>query len=42
MLVAQEWEDENMQWEPEDYEGLSTLRVPSTKVWTPDTFIFNV
>ncbi|XP_046583763.1 neuronal acetylcholine receptor subunit alpha-5-like [Haliotis rubra] len=39
--VHEEWTDENLRWDPEDYDGLDTLMIPSTNVWVPDMFLFN-
>jgi hypothetical protein len=30
------WKDERLQWNPTEYGGLGTLRVPERLVWTPD------
>uniref|UniRef100_A0A914VK49 Uncharacterized protein n=1 Tax=Plectus sambesii TaxID=2011161 RepID=A0A914VK49_9BILA len=35
------WEDYQMSWDPKDYGGITTLRVPPDKVWVPDIVLFN-
>ncbi|CAG0884634.1 unnamed protein product [Darwinula stevensoni] len=30
------WNDERLMWEPSDHSNISTLRMPSNKVWIPD------
>ncbi len=35
------WHDYSLQWKPEEYGGIQSIRVPSTRVWTPDIFLYN-
>nr|XP_051690159.1 acetylcholine receptor subunit gamma isoform X2 [Oryctolagus cuniculus] len=35
------WCDYRLRWDPQDYEGLWVLRVPSTMVWRPDIVLEN-
>lgn len=35
------WKDERLVWSPEEYGGLSKLRVPKRYVWTPDMMQYN-
>ena len=35
------WNDYRLSWEPEEYEGIKKITVPSTKVWRPDIGIAN-
>jgi hypothetical protein len=28
-------------WNPENYSGIRSLRMPSNRIWLPDTFIYN-
>ncbi|KAK6179138.1 hypothetical protein SNE40_011560 [Patella caerulea] len=39
--IYEEWFDDNLQWDPEKYNGLDTLIIPSTRIWLPDVFLFN-
>lgn len=39
--LDQEWDDEKLSWDPMDYNGLSTLRIPCTKLWLPDIVLYN-
>jgi len=35
------WMDHNLRWNPDDYEGVTTVSLPATKIWTPDIILFN-
>ena len=35
------WNDYRLSWEPEEYEGIKKITVPSSKVWRPDIGIAN-
>ena len=35
------WEDDYLKWDPEQYDGRTTLELPPSKIWTPDIFLFN-
>jgi nicotinic acetylcholine receptor alpha-7 len=35
------WTDRQLSWEPSEYDGLDSLIVPQTKVWTPTVVILN-
>lgn len=37
----QEWEDANLVWKPDDYGGVTNLRVAPDKVWRPDILMYN-
>ena len=37
----QEWTDEVLQWDPEDYGGHNVLVLPAEEIWVPDLYIFN-
>ncbi|XP_078696591.1 neuronal acetylcholine receptor subunit alpha-3-like [Branchiostoma floridae x Branchiostoma belcheri] len=39
--LRQEWNDHKLQWNPEDYDGVTVLRVPSTDLWLPDIVLYN-
>ncbi|XP_052796704.1 neuronal acetylcholine receptor subunit alpha-10-like isoform X2 [Mya arenaria] len=36
-----EWVDERLVWNPADYNGLQTLRMPCEKLWLPDIVLYN-
>ena len=40
--MFQRWIDENLGWEPEEYNGLEKIMFPATHIWVPDIYIFNV
>lgn len=31
------WKDPKLQWDPQEYGGLTTIRIPGNQIWTPDT-----
>ena len=40
-LWLQEWQDEQLQWDPADYNNLTTLRIPCQSIWLPDIVLYN-
>ena len=32
----QKWQNPNMTWDPEAYDGITSLYVPVDQIWTPD------
>ncbi|XP_007520418.1 acetylcholine receptor subunit gamma [Erinaceus europaeus] len=39
--IEMQWCDYRLRWDPQDYDGLWVLRVPSTMVWRPDVVLEN-
>ncbi|XP_011385236.1 acetylcholine receptor subunit gamma-like, partial [Pteropus vampyrus] len=39
--IEMQWCDYRLRWDPQDYEGLWVLRVPSAMVWRPDVVLEN-
>jgi nicotinic acetylcholine receptor len=37
----QEWFDQRLVWNASDFNGLSTLRLPCSKIWLPDIVLYN-
>lgn len=37
----QQWSDYRLRWDPEKYDNIQLLRVPSTMVWLPDIVLEN-
>lgn len=35
------WTDYRLSWEPSQYDGLATIRVPANKMWLPDPAVYN-
>ncbi|CAF4297060.1 unnamed protein product, partial [Rotaria sp. Silwood2] len=35
------WHDYSLQWKPEEFGNIQTIRIPSTRVWTPDILLYN-
>ncbi len=29
-------------WDPEDFDGMKTVRIPANQIWTPDLVISNL
>uniref|UniRef100_A0A8C3ANB1 Neuronal acetylcholine receptor subunit alpha-5 n=1 Tax=Cyclopterus lumpus TaxID=8103 RepID=A0A8C3ANB1_CYCLU len=39
--MKQEWLDRKLRWNPEDYLGITTIRVPSNRIWLPDVVLYD-
>ncbi|ESP05438.1 hypothetical protein LOTGIDRAFT_152289 [Lottia gigantea] len=39
--LDQEWFDEKLKWNPDEFNGLKVLRVPCHKIWKPDIILYN-
>ncbi|XP_014704619.2 neuronal acetylcholine receptor subunit alpha-4 isoform X1 [Equus asinus] len=39
--VKQEWHDYKLRWDPEDYENVTSIRIPSELIWRPDIVLYN-
>ncbi|XP_078460464.1 neuronal acetylcholine receptor subunit alpha-2-like [Lampetra planeri] len=39
--LKQEWDDYKLQWDPADYENVTSIRVPSELIWVPDIVLYN-
>nr|QYL30862.1 ACR-16-like protein [Trichuris muris] len=35
------WQDYNLKWSPEEYGGLTDIRIPPEKIWKPDVILYN-
>uniref|UniRef100_A0A8C5UZ45 Cholinergic receptor nicotinic alpha 6 subunit n=1 Tax=Microcebus murinus TaxID=30608 RepID=A0A8C5UZ45_MICMU len=35
------WNDYKLRWDPVEYDGIETLRVPAEKIWKPDIVLYN-
>ncbi|XP_048384265.1 neuronal acetylcholine receptor subunit beta-3-like isoform X2 [Stegostoma tigrinum] len=38
--LKQEWNDYKLSWNPDDYGGIHTIRVPSESIWLPDIVLY--
>ncbi|XP_040057459.1 neuronal acetylcholine receptor subunit alpha-5 isoform X2 [Gasterosteus aculeatus] len=36
-----EWIDRKLRWNPDDYLGITTIRVPSNRIWLPDVVLYD-
>ncbi|XP_004538921.2 neuronal acetylcholine receptor subunit beta-2 [Maylandia zebra] len=41
LWLFQEWNDYRLRWDPEKYEGIKKLRIPSKLIWLPDIVLYN-
>nr|XP_046193665.1 neuronal acetylcholine receptor subunit beta-2-like [Oncorhynchus gorbuscha] len=41
LWLFQEWNDYRLRWDPEKYEGIKKLRIPSQHIWLPDIVLYN-
>ncbi|XP_077596179.1 neuronal acetylcholine receptor subunit alpha-10-like [Stigmatopora nigra] len=41
LWVRQVWMDAFLTWKTDDYDGLDTIRIPSSYVWRPDIVLYN-
>ncbi|XP_036406908.1 neuronal acetylcholine receptor subunit beta-2-like [Megalops cyprinoides] len=39
--LTQEWNDYRLMWDPQEYEGIKKLRIPSRHIWLPDIVLYN-
>ncbi|MED6265802.1 Neuronal acetylcholine receptor subunit beta-2, partial [Characodon lateralis] len=39
--LFQEWNDYRLRWDPDKYEGIKKLRIPSKLIWLPDIVLYN-
>ncbi|KAM4602845.1 neuronal acetylcholine receptor subunit alpha-5 [Polymixia lowei] len=39
--MKQEWIDMKLRWSPDDYLGITTIRVPSNTIWIPDIVLYD-
>ncbi|XP_038862005.1 neuronal acetylcholine receptor subunit alpha-10-like [Salvelinus namaycush] len=41
LWIRMVWTDAYLTWKKEDYDGLDTIRIPSSYVWRPDIVLYN-
>uniref|UniRef100_A0A3P8W2Z4 Cholinergic receptor, nicotinic, beta 5a n=1 Tax=Cynoglossus semilaevis TaxID=244447 RepID=A0A3P8W2Z4_CYNSE len=41
LWLCQEWNDYRLRWDPDQYEGIKKLRIPSKHIWLPDIVLYN-
>ncbi|KAM4678003.1 neuronal acetylcholine receptor subunit beta-4 [Discoglossus pictus] len=39
--LNQEWADYRLTWNPDEYDGIKKLRIPSQQIWLPDIVLYN-
>ena len=40
-VLPQEWNDYKLRWKPEEYENVTSIRIPSEIIWRPDIVLYN-
>ncbi len=40
IVTLQEWVDEFLIWDPDSYEGIEHLMVPTKEIWIPDITLY--
>ncbi|XP_032811530.2 neuronal acetylcholine receptor subunit alpha-10-like [Petromyzon marinus] len=41
LWIRQIWQDANLRWDKNEYDGLDNIRIPSGLVWKPDIVLYN-
>jgi len=41
MWLLHVWNDPRLTWNPEEYEGLEYVHLPTTDLWLPDFVLYN-
>lgn len=39
--LFQEWNDELLRWNPDDFAGIQSIRIPCDLIWIPDIVLYN-
>ncbi|XP_042880202.1 neuronal acetylcholine receptor subunit alpha-10-like [Penaeus japonicus] len=39
--MIMKWKDRFLEWDPDDYNGTTSIRVPYTDIWYPDIILYN-
>lgn len=40
LTYVKEWVDVKLKWNPDDYGGIASIRVPSETIWLPDIVLY--
>uniref|UniRef100_A0A915PF19 Neurotransmitter-gated ion-channel ligand-binding domain-containing protein n=1 Tax=Setaria digitata TaxID=48799 RepID=A0A915PF19_9BILA len=40
-IIDVQWNDSRLTWDPSKYGGITTLHIPSDRIWTPDLVLYN-
>ena len=41
LFATQDWIDENLKWNPEEYGNVKDVRIPPNRIWKPDILLYN-
>ena len=41
LFCLQRWTDEYLVWDPDEYDGITSVRLSSEKIWIPDIMLYN-
>ncbi|GAU92428.1 hypothetical protein RvY_04510 [Ramazzottius varieornatus] len=39
--LKQQWSDYRMKWDPDEYGGMTSIQIPSDRLWIPDIVLYN-
>jgi nicotinic acetylcholine receptor len=39
--IEQKWIDENLAWNESEHDGIRGIRLPSNRIWLPDSYVYN-
>ena len=39
--ILQEWNDYQMIWNPDEYDGIKTFNIRPSEIWVPDIVLYN-
>lgn len=39
--MTEQWNDDYLYWDPQEYSGITEIRLPTDVVWRPDTYLYN-
>ena len=41
VFIIQTWIADNLKWDPHEFGGVTSIRVPSKDIWNPDILLYN-
>lgn len=40
-FLFQAWNDQVLRWDPDQFGGVTHIRLPASEIWTPDIVLYN-
>ncbi|KAI3389620.1 hypothetical protein SNEBB_001334 [Seison nebaliae] len=40
IFLDHKWIDQRLKWNPQDFNNISSLRIPAPSIWVPDTYVY--